>query len=138
MRNLTVLYDARCGFCVRCREWLTQQAQLVPLELLALHSPEAERRFPGLVPPGVREELLAVSDEGGVYRGTRAWIMCLWALREHRAWARRLAHPLLLPFVRGSYALLSQNRHTLSSWLGLAPPAEIAQALSDAEPPRCA
>jgi len=53
-------------------------------------------RFPGIdaLKPG--EQLLVISDEGAVYRGAHAWIMCLWALENYREHAQRLAHPALL------------------------------------------
>ena len=74
MRHLTVLYDADCGFCERCRRWLENQPKLIPLEFVAGGSPEAVRRFPDLVVPGRAEELIVVSDEGDVYRNDNAWL----------------------------------------------------------------
>jgi predicted DCC family thiol-disulfide oxidoreductase YuxK len=138
MKKLTVLYDAQCGFCVKCRWWLVEQPKYVEMEFLPCGMAEAARRFPGVVKPGEVEELIVVSDEGGVYRGTRAWIMCLYALKEYREWALRLSHPALRPLARGAFALVSASRKKLSSWLHLAPEAEIVQELRKADPPRCA
>ena len=89
MRSLTVLYDARCGLCSNARRWLEGQPQIVPLELLAADSAEARRRFPSLAETEP-EELVVVTDEGDVYRGSHAWIVCLWALRDYRELADRL------------------------------------------------
>jgi predicted DCC family thiol-disulfide oxidoreductase YuxK len=33
--KLTVLYDERCAFCRRCRDWLADQPVLVEMELLS-------------------------------------------------------------------------------------------------------
>ena len=82
MRSLTVLYDARCGLCSNARRWLEGQAQIVPLELLPADSAEARRRYPTLADTEP-EELVVVSDEGDVYRGSHAWIVCLWALQDY-------------------------------------------------------
>lgn len=49
LRQVTVLYDARCNLCRAARSWLERQDQLVPLEFLSAGSPEAERRYPFLV-----------------------------------------------------------------------------------------
>ena len=38
-----------------------------------------------------------VADDGAVYVGDRAWIVCLWATWEHRHTAVRLASPSLRP-----------------------------------------
>jgi len=133
IHRLTVLYDADCGFCVRCRDWLLRQPAFVDLEMLAAGSPEAARRFPDLLESKTPEELVVVDDRGGFYRGARAWLMCLWALSEYREWAGRLASPLLLPFARGAFAFVSSRRRTLSELMGFQP-----EELRRAEPPRCA
>ena len=133
MNTLTVLYDATCGFCVRCRWWLIHQPKYVEMDFCASGSPEALERFPELSSPGTVDELTVVDDEGGVYRGTQAWLMCLWALSEYREWAGRLASPLLLPFARGAFAFVSSKRRTLSELMGFQP-----EQLRRAEPPRCA
>jgi hypothetical protein len=69
----------------------------VPLVFIAFQSDEAQRRFSGIdaLKPG--EQLLMISNEGAIYRGAHAWIMCLWALDNYREHAQRLAHPALLP-----------------------------------------
>jgi hypothetical protein len=92
-------------------------AAFVPLVFIAFQSDEAQRRFPGIdaLKPG--EQLLGISDEGAVYRGAHAWIMCLWALEDYREHAQRLAHPVLLPLAKAVCELLSRNRFFLSDAL---------------------
>ena len=138
MNRLTVLYDAACGFCVRCRWWLIHQPKYVEIDFCPAGSPEALERFPELSGAGTVEELIVVDDEGGVYRGAHAWILCLWALVEHREAAEWLSHPALLPLARGAFAMVSSNRKKISSWLGMPPEEEMIQELRQAEPPRCA
>jgi hypothetical protein len=58
-----------------------KQPALVPLSFVALQSDEAKLRFPGIETLRPNEQLLVISDDGAVYRGAHAWIMCLWALR---------------------------------------------------------
>ena len=129
MRSLTVLYDARCGLCSNARRWLEGQPQIVPLELLAADSEDARRRFPSLS-SSEPEELVVVSDEGDVYRGSHAWIVCLWALQDYREWSFRFARPALLPLARGILEWVSTRRHRLSRALGLMSDQEIALAVS--------
>ena len=43
--RLTILYDERCTFCLRCRDWLATQPCLIPVELLAAGSVGAKRRY---------------------------------------------------------------------------------------------
>jgi predicted DCC family thiol-disulfide oxidoreductase YuxK len=138
MKTLTVLYDGTCGFCVECARWLASQRQRVRLELIASSTIAARTRYPTLAAGPGSEELIVVDDEGGVYRGTHAWIMCLWALREYRSAAVKLARPALLPLARAAFALLSRSRRPLSRWLSLAPESEVASAAAGATPPTCA
>ncbi|KFG00088.1 hypothetical protein IQ62_15825 [Streptomyces scabiei] len=102
VRGLTVLYDARCGLCAFLREWLGRQRQLVPLGFVAAGSEEARRLFPSLDHGATLEEITIVGDGGQVYRGTAAWIVCLWALREQRPLAHRLSTPAGARLARGA------------------------------------
>jgi len=129
VRSLTVLYDARCGLCSNARRWLEGQPQIVPLELLPADSDDARRRFPSLS-SSEPEELVVVSDEGDVYRGPQAWIVCLWALQDYREWSFRFARPALLPLARGIVEWVSMRRHRLSRALGMMSDQEIALAVS--------
>jgi len=129
VRSLTVLYDARCGLCSNARHWLEGQPQIVPLELLPAGGEDARRRYPELA-AAEPEELVVVSDEGDVYRGPQAWIVCLWALQDYREWSFRFARPALLPVARGIFEWISTRRHRLSRALGMMSDQEIALAVS--------
>ncbi|MEU8624330.1 DCC1-like thiol-disulfide oxidoreductase family protein [Streptomyces sp. NPDC048669] len=100
VERLTVLYDAQCSLCVHLRQWLMGQRQLVPLDLVPADSVEAHRRFPGLDHAGTLEEITVVGDGGQIYCGTSAWIVCLWALAEHRPRSHWLTTPAGRPFAR--------------------------------------
>ena len=100
--------------CRRCRHWLGRQPAFVQLEFIPLQTVDLPQRFPGIEQFNPREQLLVISDEGAVYRGATAWVMCLWALKEYRLSALRLAEPILLPFARVACELLSQNRYLIS------------------------
>jgi predicted DCC family thiol-disulfide oxidoreductase YuxK len=107
--GLTVLYDAQCPLCVHLRQWLIKQRQLVPLTLVPAGSQAAHERFPGLDHRATTEELTVVGDRGQIYRGPAAWIVCLWALADHRAKSHWLATPAGAPFVRA--AMLSAAKY---------------------------
>ncbi|MYZ34092.1 DUF393 domain-containing protein [Streptomyces sp. SID4917] len=100
MHRLTVLYDAQCPLCVHVRHWLLRQRQLVPIELVPAASQEARRRYPDLDHGSTLKEITVIGDRGQIYRGTAAWIVCLWALAEHRPKAHWLATPAGAPFAR--------------------------------------
>ncbi|MEV6112189.1 DUF393 domain-containing protein [Streptomyces sp. NPDC052109] len=102
VRGLTVLYDAECGLCAHLRDWLVRQPQLVPLDLVPAGSDRARARFPGLDHSATLDDVTVVGDSGQVYRGTHAWIVVLWALREHRPLAHRLSTPAGTRLARGA------------------------------------
>ncbi|WP_437064891.1 thiol-disulfide oxidoreductase DCC family protein [Streptomyces sp. enrichment culture] len=110
VRRLTVLYDAECGLCGFLRDWLVRQPQLVPLEVVTAGSDEARRRFPGLDHGGTLDEITVVGDAGQVYQGTAAWIVTLWALREHRGLAHRLSTPSGALLARGAVLAAAKLR----------------------------
>lgn len=128
MRALYVLYDSACGLCSWMKKWCLAQPAYVDLVFVAAGTPAADRILPmeGGNPP---EELVVVSDQGGVWRGDGAWLMCLWALEEYRDWANRLASPTLLSMAREAFHMLSNSRRGLSKALGLRSDAEIAGEL---------
>ncbi|MET8585385.1 DUF393 domain-containing protein [Streptomyces collinus] len=114
--GLTVLYDAECGLCTHLRDWLVRQSQLVPLELVPAGSAEARGRFPGLDPAATLDEVTVIGDAGQVYQGSRAWIVVLWALREHRPMAHRLSTPAGARLARG--AVLAAAKWRGAQWGG--------------------
>ncbi|MFJ6849487.1 thiol-disulfide oxidoreductase DCC family protein [Streptomyces sp. NPDC091271] len=118
--RLTVLYDARCPLCTHLRDWLLRQRQLVPLDLVPAGSGEARRRFPGLDHAGTLEEITVVGDLGQVYRGTDAWIVCLWALAEHRPAAHWLTTPLGRPLARATVLAAAKYRSVTAERCGSA------------------
>ncbi len=108
--RLTVLYDAQCSLCVHLRQWLIRQRQLVPLDLVPAGSAEAHRRFPVLDHSATLEEITVIGDGGQVYRSTSAWIVCLWALAEHRPKSHWLTTPAGRPFARATVLAAAKYR----------------------------
>lgn len=137
MKRLFVLFDQECGLCRSCCLWLQRQPAFLALEFIPLQSPDLAVRFPGIEAFHLRERLVVISDEGAVYQGEYAWVMCLYALQDYREWARRLAHPALLPFAHRVCELVSRNRLALSSAFFKQRPARIARQLGAMPPPLC-
>ena len=135
MESLFVLYDARCGVCTQLKSWLSRQPAYVALHFVALGSAEARERFPMLGPGD--QELAVIGDTGEAWLGDRAWIMCLWALREYRGWARRFSTPAMMPFARQAFLALSNNRFALSRLLGLRSEEDMKRYLTETPIPPC-
>jgi predicted DCC family thiol-disulfide oxidoreductase YuxK len=131
--GLTILYDPDCGLCTRAKEWLRGQTPLVALDFLATGSAEARGRFPQL-PAG---ELAVVANTGDAWLGNRAWLVCLWALKDYRDLAFRLTSPLLLLMAREAFTVVSNNRLALSCMLQLRSDRQLEQQLRKVVVPRC-
>ena len=130
MQTLYVLFDARCVLCRQCRRWLERQPCYLELRFLPLGSEEVACRFPGIEQFHPREQLVVVTDEGAVYQGSHAWIMCLYALKEYREWSQRLANPALLPLARRVCELVSDNRLSISRWFRRMDDTQLNDALA--------
>jgi len=133
MRTLYVLFDAHCGLCTELSGWLREQPAYVQLRPISSASTEAREKFSSL-PPG---ELAVISDAGQVWLGNNAFLVCLWALRRYRAFARTLASPLLRPLARQAFSELSHNRGNISRLLGLRSEVEIQKHLAGVVTPPC-
>ena len=135
MNRLFVLYDRECALCRRCCLWLHRQPALLELEFIPLQSPNLAQRFPGIEAINLTDKLVVVSDDGAVYIGEHAWVMCLYALRDHREWSLRLAQPALLPYARRICEIVSRNRLALSRAFLFQPAEKVARLLEAMPPP---
>jgi predicted DCC family thiol-disulfide oxidoreductase YuxK len=115
MKRLTVLYDAACPLCVRCREWMSSQASFVELEFLPAQSLTAIQRY-GEV-PWLGSELVVVSDHGEVWVGPAAFIVALWALEDYREWSYRLSGDSFSKMAERFFLALSHRRRWIAGWL---------------------
>ncbi|MDA5281149.1 thiol-disulfide oxidoreductase DCC family protein [Streptomyces sp. NPDC054904] len=131
VRHLTVLYDANCPVCVHIRHWLLSQRWLVPLRLVPAASYEARHRFPRLDHAATLRDITVVGDKGQVWSGTDAFIVCLWALAEHRPKANWLATPAGRPFAKAAMHTAAAVRHAVRT----NPEAELGDALCDEQCP---
>ena len=131
MKTLYVLYDPDCAFCLRCREWLAAEPAFIELKFVPQRSAEAADRFPGIEQFQTAGELTVVSDDGAVYQGSNAFIMCLHALQEYRELAARLAQPTLAPFARKAFELISNHRQVISNlkWIKKTSDDHLAETL---------
>lgn len=116
MGGLTVLFDRDCALCCRARSWLGRQRALVPLQFVPAGSLVARQLFPALDPAETLREMTVIGERGEVYRGAKAWLMCLWALRDYREMAIRWSAPERMEYARRFVAWVSRNRFRLS-WL---------------------
>jgi predicted DCC family thiol-disulfide oxidoreductase YuxK len=110
VESLTVLYDASCPLCQWTTRWLAGRRQFVPLLFVPAGSAQARQLFPELDHQRTLSDITVVASDGAVYESEKAWVMCLWCLREYRRLAERLASPALMPSVKRVVAAVSRYR----------------------------
>lgn len=116
---------------------MEREPAYVESEFLGFDSEDARRRCPDLAKRGANREVIVMADDGSLWQGAAAWVTCLWTLRRWRGWARRLAHPALLPIAAKFCHLLSSNRLTLSKLLRLKGDRELRKHVADRETENC-
>jgi predicted DCC family thiol-disulfide oxidoreductase YuxK len=128
MQRLTVLYDSGCALCVRCRDWMHGQASFVELDFLACYSEDARVRYGAI--PWLGGQLVVVADDGRVWAGSAAFLLCLWALVDWREWSYRLSGPSFAPLAQRFFQLISAERHRIAALLDHRPCAADACSLA--------
>src|SRR5829696_3672022 len=101
--------------CIYQRTWVEIQPAYVQLVFMPAGSPEAQPHFPRLDHAVTTSELTVIGDDGAVYIEAKAFLMCLWALRDYRAWSLRLSSPDMLPLARRVVLWVAQNRFRFGS-----------------------
>ena len=133
MTSLTIFHDPSCGLCGRFRQWLESQALWLKVEFIGYDEAEAARRFPGIREIDADREIVVLADDGNWWQGPEAWLVCLWATREHRVFSHQLAAPRFRPWLRRIVHAVSSNRVRISALLGLRSERELAAQLPAAD-----
>ena len=134
MNALTVFYDPKCGMCRSFRQWMLGQWSYCRLEFVPYNSGVARRLLPEIVNIDAGREIVVMNDEGDIWQGPEAWVVCLWVLKKWRGWATRMASPALLPLAAKACHLISDNRLTLSKLLALKADEEVAAGCDEPFP----
>jgi hypothetical protein len=108
---------------------MERQSAYVRLAFIPCAAPEAHTTFGAI--PWLGAELVVVADDGRVWAGSAAFLVCLWSLREWREWSYRLATPALAPFAERLFKALSAERRQLSGLFSHSPCAGQACTLPD-------
>ncbi len=118
METLYFLYDDYCPLSRWLKDWANGRRAFVNMVFTRANTPEADRIAPGISGDSKAvADLVAVSDQGEVYRGDSAWVMAFYATEEFREWSIRIAEPSLKPLVKKAFTALAQHRTWGRNWL---------------------
>ena len=115
IHRIEVFYDGRCGMCCSFHEWINRQPRAYEIGFVPYQSEVAEKIFPGIGTLDPAREMIVRTDEGEIFRGAEAWVLCLNSCENYQMAARKLAGPRVLPVAIHACRVLAANRHALSN-----------------------
>ena len=124
--DLTVLYDADCGFCMATVRWLRRRDRAGRLAFLPLQDAETstEPWFHDLAAGhDLRTALHVIDRTGHVTEGGAAMMDVLGRLPRWRVLARLGTLRPARPLVEAAYGLIAGHRHGLARLVGTPGPA---------------
>jgi predicted DCC family thiol-disulfide oxidoreductase YuxK len=137
VKELHVIYDAQCPFCLRWRRWFGGEAAERPIEFIPLQAPELVARFPQLKSFLAARQVLAITDEGAVYQGRNALLICAAVLPHYKIWAQRLSGPDLLPVAERAFEVFSGAPNKIVRWMEKLDDRQLYDFLCSHAPPCC-
>ena len=137
LTQLEIIYDDRCALCQRCAAKLTTEPAYIKLKPISRTHAANHHQYKHLMQNIGQDEMVAVGNDGSVYRGEKAYLMCLWATRRWRKLSIRLSRPALRGAVRSACHLIARSRHLISGLISVDDDEQIATKLKQADPPRC-
>ncbi len=111
MAELAVLYDGACSLCRASAAHLLRFDRRGRIELLDLHDPAAQRRFPQVDLEVALRWMQAVDSRGRVWSGADAWARIGLLLPGWNLVAWLLLAPGLRWLAASVYSWIARNRH---------------------------
>jgi predicted DCC family thiol-disulfide oxidoreductase YuxK len=108
---LTVLYDGACGLCRASAERVRRLDCGGRIELINLHAPDAEARFPQVNREEALRWMVAVDRNGRIFTGADAWAQIGLTLPGWNLLAWVLLAPGIHFLAKQVYALVARNRY---------------------------
>jgi len=111
MPELAVLYDGSCSFCRASAARVRRSDAAQRIELLDLHDPAAQQRFPQIDREVAMRWMQAVDSRGRVYSGADAWARIGLLLPGWKLVAWLLLVPGIHWIAVKIYAWVARNRY---------------------------
>ena len=137
IQKIEVFYDGRCGMCCSFHEWINRQPRAYRIDFIPYQSPDAEKVFPGIGTLDPAREMIVRTDQGKIYRGAEAWVLCLHSCANHQTAARKLATPGMLSVAIRACRVLAANRHSLSKVFFRRKDKAVREVLHQIKTPEC-
>ncbi len=135
--TVEVYYDGQCGMCCTFHEWINEQQRAYEVKFIPYQSERAELLFPGVMALDPASEMIVRTNDGELFRGAQAWVLCLYSCSSYQKVAVKLGGPLLLPVAIKACNVLAANRHKLSKVFFGKKDKIVAKELHKMPTPKC-
>ena len=79
-KNLSIIYDGHCGFCLRSRRVIEIFDPFGAFQFYDFHDQEAMKgKFPMIRPEEAEEAMIAVTEELKIFKGFYAFRQIMWS-----------------------------------------------------------
>jgi predicted DCC family thiol-disulfide oxidoreductase YuxK len=121
MKAITLFYDADCGICTACVDWLIRQAESAGAKLvvIAYQDDKQVEKYAVIDRRHADLGIQTLDSNGHVRRDASAVASCLRVLPRWRLLGICMDWPLIKTAFQAGYRLVANNRKTLSRWFGL-------------------
>ncbi len=120
MAQVTLFYDADCGFCQGSVEWLLARARPDTFDPVAYQDEPGLWKFPMVDRNLADKGIQALGPDGKLRRKAEATAYCLTFVPGWQWLGRLIQFPLVTPLASLGYAIVARNRHHISRWMGRA------------------
>jgi predicted DCC family thiol-disulfide oxidoreductase YuxK len=135
--SIDIFYDGSCGMCCTFKDWLVAEERAFAIQCLPYQSEKAAEVFPGLSEHEPEKVMVVRTDQGEVFKGAEAWVLCLYSCKHHQKKAKTLSSKFLLPLAMKTCNLIAANRQGISDLFFKKKNKELKEELSKEEDPKC-
>lgn len=118
-QQLTVFFDADCGFCQASCEWLERHDKTCAMRFFPYQMPNLAELYPQVDLAHADRGLQTLLQDGRLLKNERAVAACLKKIPGCRWLGHLIVFPLFWPFCAIVYWIIARNRRRISRWLGL-------------------
>ena len=118
MAQVTLFYDADCGFCQASVDWLIGRSRPGTFHPVAYQDEAALKSYPMVDRTVADKGIQSLGPDGVLQSKARATGYCLTFVPGWSWLGRLILFPPVYPLAALGYAVVARNRRLLSRWMG--------------------
>lgn len=118
MAQVTLFYDADCGFCQASVDWLMRRAKPGTFEPVAYQNDKRMHEYPMVDLSVADKGIQALGPDGALRARAKATGYCLTFVSGWGWLGRLMLFSPIYPLAALGYAIVARNRRAISRWMG--------------------